>query len=50
MEVKEKNDNRCICMMEFPYGWNIGISSVMPNVMMAFVIIHALKIYVFWIF
>lgn len=25
-------------------GWNIGIGSVMPNVMMAFVLIHALQI------
>lgn len=25
-------------------GWNIGISNIIPNVLMAFVIIHALKI------
>lgn len=44
MEIKEKKMITDIFVEGARKGWNIGISSVMPNVMMAFVIIHALKI------
>jgi spore maturation protein SpmB len=44
MEVKEKKMITDVFVDGARKGWNIGISSVMPNVMMAFVIIHALKI------
>ncbi|NCC80877.1 MAG: hypothetical protein EOM04_01200 [Clostridia bacterium] len=44
MEIKEKKMITDVFVDGARKGWNIGISSVMPNVMMAFVIIHALKI------
>ncbi len=44
MEIKEKKMITDVFVEGARKGWNIGISSVMPNVMMAFVIIHALKI------
>jgi len=44
MDVKEKKMITDVFVEGARKGWNIGIGSVMPNVMMAFVLIHALKI------
>lgn len=44
MENKEKKIITDVFVDGARQGWNIGIGSVMPNLLMAFVIIHALKI------
>lgn len=44
MEIKEKRIITDVFVDGARKGWNIGIGSVMPNLIMAFVLIHALKI------
>lgn len=44
METREKKVITDVFVEGARNGWNVGIGSVMPNLVMAFVIIHALKI------
>ena len=43
-QVKEKKMVTDVFVEGARKGWNVGVSSIIPNVLMAFVIIHALNI------